>query len=695
MTSLAIMPVLACLLAGVANGSEPRIPETQPFELAGPALPEELAPHNVDVEPVTHDGRPALRVAFRKVDWPNVMFRAPDGAWDWSGYYRIAVDVFNPEAESVPVCMRVDNAGADGYNHCITATASARPGVWTTLQADINTVDADLFWGMRGIPVYGPVASGGGIDPARITAFQVFLPRPVREHTLYLGNIRLVERVADLREAVPFPFIDRFGQYQHEDWPGKLRDEGEFAPRRAAEEADLQRAPALPGFDRYGGWADGPQLEATGWFRTENVDGVWWLVTPEGRLFFSTGMDCVGTWETTFVEKRESWFEWLPTREDPVFGSFLDFMEGAHSGADIIGGRGRTFSFYRANLRRKYGEQWPDLWRDAAYARLRSWGFNTIANWSQHDVMVNSPIPYVVSAGIPGDVRRLEEGHGYWSKMVDAYAPEFAERAEAAIAPMARAHADNPLCIGYFVDNEIAWDAVERGALAGPPDQPARIAFIQRLREQYDTLDALNAAWGTEAASWDALRVPAELNAACRADVDALVHRFALRYFETVKGILRKHAPNQLYLGCRFSTWSPPVVRAAAETADVVSFNLYQRAIPAEQWSGENDIGAPIIIGEFHFGALDRGMFHTGLVPTQNQAERAESYARYVRSVAECPAFVGCHWFQYVDEPTTGRWFDGENYNIGFVTVVDAPYPEMVDAARGIHAEIYGIRAAR
>jgi len=57
------------------------------------------------------------------------------------------------------------------------------------------------------------------------------------------------------------------------------------------------------------------------------------------------------------------------------------------------------------------------------------------------------------------------------------------------------------------------------------------------------------------------------------------------------------------------------------------------------------------------------------------------------------PNFVGCHWFQYNDQPLTGRWFDGENYNIGFVTVTDTPYPEMVEAAREIHGMAYRIRA--
>jgi len=88
-------------------------------------------------------------------------------------------------------------------------------------------------------------------------------------------------------------------------------------------------------------------------------------------------------------------------------------------------------------------------------------------------------------------------------------------------------------------------------------------------------------------------------------------------------------------------------------------------------------------------------MFHTGLVRTRNQQDRAKSYIRYVRSVIDCPAFVGCHWFQYIDEPVTGRFWDGENYNIGFVTVVDSPYPELVDAARKVHAEAYDRRYAR
>ena len=134
-------------------------------------------------------------------------------------------------------------------------------------------------------------------------------------------------------------------------------------------------------------------------------------------------------------------------------------------------------------------------------------------------------------------------------------------------------------------------------------------------------------------------------------------------------------------------------VAAAAELCDVVSFNIYDRRVDSGKWGFLQDVGRPVIIGEFHAGALDRGMFHTGLVAAADQNERAAIYTRYVESVLKNPSLVGCHWFQYVDEPLTGRAYDGENYNIGFLSVTDTPYPELVAAARAIHRRAYQERS--
>ncbi|PWT73017.1 MAG: beta-agarase, partial [Proteobacteria bacterium] len=100
----------------------------------------------------------------------------------------------------------------------------------------------------------------------------------------------------------------------------------------------------------------------------------------------------------------------------------------------------------------------------------------------------------------------------------------------------------------------------------------------------------------------------------------------------------------------------------------------------------------PLLVGEFHFGALDRGMFHTGLVPVENQAARAQIYKDYVLGAARHPQFVGTHWFQYQDEPVTGRVYDEENYQIGFVDVADTPYAETIAASRDVAAVLYQTR---
>lgn len=657
--------------------------------LDGTSLPDTLVRNNVDVALIKTGPQKGLQVRFRVTDWPNVYFHPVSGVWDWSGFTGIAVDVYNPEIEAVSVNMRVDNAGADGVKSCDQQSASAKAGAWTTFRLRFNRGGDKSLWGMRGLPITGPTGGGAVLEMAKITAFQVFLAKPIGEHTLILNNIRLYGGGINSDEKVTFPFVDRYGQYKNDGWPGKLKNDDELARRMQVEDTTLKLAPQLSGRDRFGGWADGPKQTATGWFRTEKIDGRWWLVTPDGNLFFSTGIDCVGPGEYTFIEDREKWFEWLPAAPDP-FAQFIGRSEGAHSMADPIGGKGRTFSFYCANLYRKYGERWRQKWADVSAARMRSWGFNTVGNWSDSEFISQAKIPFVATGGIEGKVRRIEGGGGYWGKMVDAYDPAFSAAAETSLSVVAKEYSANRYCIGYFADNEIAWEAVEKGTLASPPDQPCRIAEVDMLKTKYNgSLDLLNGAWSTHVASWDALRAPDSPNATCQADLDAFAYQFAKRYFEICKAAFKKSAPNHLYLGCRFASAPKPAVRACADVADVVSFNIYQSSINSSEWTGARDLGKPILIGEFHFGALDRGMFHEGLGPRANQAERAAAYLGYVRSVADCPNFVGCHWFQYIDEPLTGRWYDGENYNIGLVDVTDTPYPELLAAAKKANEEVY------
>jgi hypothetical protein len=98
-----------------------------------------------------------------------------------------------------------------------------------------------------------------------------------------------------------------------------------------------------------------------------------------------------------------------------------------------------------------------------------------------------------------------------------------------------------------------------------------------------------------------------------------------------------------------------------------------------------------VVIGEFHFGAAERG-YAPSLVMVKDQTERGAAYQYYVERAAAQPEIIGTHYFQLCDQPVTGR-FDGENYNLGFVNQVDLPYPEIVSFARETHRRMYRVHS--
>jgi hypothetical protein len=273
-----------------------------------------------------------------------------------------------------------------------------------------------------------------------------------------------------------------------------------------------------------------------------------------------------------------------------------------------------------------------------------------------------------------------------------------------ALQAQAQAAEGDPFCLGWFVDNEISWGnrdndrnryAVATAALAQAYSaSPAKQAFVRLLQSRYGDLAALNTAWTANATSWETIAAPTALNDQVRADYSAFVKEHARAYFGIVRRELKALDPHHLFLGSRFAWYTPEAVEACAEFCDVLSFNVYQRRIVPDSWKFLEALDRPAIIGEFHFGALDRGMFHTGLVAAADQEDRGRLYQEYVRSVAAHPNFVGCHWFIAGDQPLTGRTLDGENYNIGLVTITDTPYPELTSAAREVHSEIYANRGA-
>jgi hypothetical protein len=647
---------------------------------------------------ITNDARvtPAPAGGLRietghKERWPGITLKAPAGKWDLSKCEYVCLDVRNVGAEPVTVSCRVDNPGADGNKNCVSDNITLAGGTEGTLTVRIFPVPWKLskpleLIGMRAAPVYSDK-----VDTSNVTQILVFVNGPQTDHAFEIRNLRAGGSVMVLDAETFCPFIDEFGQFVHSDWPGKTHSLDELTASIAAELADRDAHPGPADRDKYGGWTAGPKLDATGFFRVQKHEGKWWLVDPEGRLFWSHGVDCVRSENSTPISDREHYFRNLPEPGSP-FAEFYGQGAWAPHGYYQDHSPYRTYDFSRANFLQKYGRNWRGEFAVITHRRLQSWGMNTIANWSDADIYLMRRTPYVCT--ISYNARTLEGSEGYWGKFYDVFDPSFREELQKRLASEQGKSAGDPWCIGYFVHNELAWGDETSLALAtliSPAEQPAKKVFLEDLKAKYATIDKLNAAWGTQHATWDALlesrQAPDKEKA--KADLTAFYTKTAETYFEIIRDELRKAAPNQLYLGCRFAWVNDRAAKAAAKFCDVVGYNRYSYSV--EDHRLPDEIDKPTIIGEFHFGALDRGMFHTGLRKTANQQDRADKYKNYVQGALRNPYIVGTHWFQYKDQATTGRG-DGENYQIGFLDICDKPYPEIVAASREVGYSLYQYR---
>jgi hypothetical protein len=630
-------------------------------------------------------------------EFTGVVFKPKAGTWDMSQYPEISVQLTNVGTEPARLYLRVDNPSANMRSNSNVQSVMLKPGekrkLSTFLMLGPWRFDKPItLIGMRGAP-----GDKGGINPSKVAQVCVFCENTKVPQRFEIENVKAEGQFRILNADTFIPFIDQFGQFIHSDWPGKTRSLEEMQQRKQAEEKQLTENPGPDNWDAFGGYKTGPKLDSTGFFRVEKYQGNWWLVDPNGYLFWSHGIDCVRMAEATPITDREKYFANLPEANSP-YARFYGMGSWAPHGYYQQHTPYKTYDFAMANLLRKYGQDWQRINSETVHKRLRCWGLNTIANWSSDVFYSMRKTPYVATIGY--DAKKIEGSSGYWGKFYDVFDPSFKKSLRQRMEREKGKSAGDPWCVGFFVDNELSWgDETSLGlaALASPAEQQAKKVFVDDLKTKYQTIEKLNAAWDANFADWEALlqnkyTPPDKENwAKTKAfeDLSAFYTKTAQTYFAVVREEVKKVAPNQLYLGCRFAWVNDLAIRAAAKYCDVVSYNFYTYGVEDIRLPGNIDMS--IIIGEFHFGALDRGMFHHGLKRAADQQDRANKYSEYVHGALRNPCIVGTHWFQYQDQPTTGRG-DGENYQIGFVDIADTPYEEMTAASQKIGRAMYEYR---
>jgi hypothetical protein len=564
---------------------------------------------------------------------------APDMPPDWSGYNWLVLEM----KASSPQRFSVGPVTAGGF---LPKNIQPFMGAWIRF-----TVPLDYFREMPASAVdmaatYNKARKLGQINLhthqtgilTGIDSICFFMRNPVNNPTL---EIRAVSLSADdpgeaLLEDVFL--VDRFGQWATKDWDGKVKSEEEL--QAAWKEEDEQLQTALFSGDevsRYGGYK-AQQRTATGFFRTEKIDGKWWFIDPEGCLFLSVGADCINASVRTATSGRAFIFEHLQETEE-----YADF--------------------YRRNIRLRYGSGNESEWINTAIKRMYAWGINTIANWSSREITGAGKAPFVLM--LPG--LQLEKGI---MGLPDVYNPQYAAEIDKSIGETARRYKDSPWLLGYFAGNEQPWPGQEDvlcDRVLKSDDTPIKKAFLSWTEKNGDSYESKR----------------------------AFVYDTFDKFLGLVNATLKKHDPNHLNLGMRFGgDTSNELLAIAGKHFDVFSFNCYEMQPSVDFMKRIDEMtGLPIIIGEYHFGVPDRGMA-AGIVQVADYRERGNAYRYYNEQGYSHSSLVGAHWFQWTDQPNTGR-MDGENYNIGLLDITDRPYPEMVTAMKETHKRLYQIHAGK
>ena len=566
---------------------------------------------------------------------------------DWDGYEYVVLEFMI----TTPQRFHVGFNTGDGYNEL--RVMSYTPNGWNRLAIPLRffreppparhdlaaTYNQPRYTGW--INLTGTRSAMKGIDSIGIR-----MVAPIGDQVMKLRSVTLSKEDPGDLYLGDGPVVDEFGQYNLGEWEGKIHSL-EQLKREWEEEDGLPVNLEKQRLSDFGGYLDARIDEGTGFFRTEQVDGRWWFVDPAGYLFLSHGVDCVnpgGGGGVYRLEQRRNLYSELPP-ESPA----SEYR------------RYRVPSYGTWNLIRRYGTDYRAESVSNVLTRMDRWGINTIANWSGRDVYDSNRKAFTLQfrdIGIEGELMGL----------ADVYAPDFGERVDRAVKATVEPYRNNPWLLGYFTFNEPSFPDREQmlcDLILNGDDRPIKTALVAFLGES-DTPER-------------------------RVEFVRITFRI---FIETVDRALEKHDPNHLSLGIRFGQEADrEILEICSEVFDVFSFNCYDLYPKREILDRFLEItGKPIIIGEYHFGTVDRGMAQS-LWQVESQEERGVAYRYYTERAFSHPGLIGTAWFQWCDQELTGRGNDGENYNCGFIDVTDRPYPFMVQAISETSNRLFGIHS--
>ena len=606
-----------------------------------------------------------------------------------SGYLAIDVEHDNPASlvVSLEFIRKGDKADKNGrVRSRISVRLGVLPELPTRLIFPLSYLNAQEVFLPKVPRQLKGTLNGSRMDVREIDEVIIRLkntrPRSFPQQ-IYIQGIHIYDDLPPSLTPIEKPLVDSLGQWALRDWDGKahsfeqLREEIQTITETTKNEGWPKGRSPFMGFSSL-------RFDSTGFFHTHHDGERWWLVDPVGCAYLSIAPTGVRAFGHGPVEKNEDLFEWIPDKT------------GLHKKA-YANQRGLlSLSFVTVNLLRLWGEDFLDEWLQYTGNLIKSLGFSCSGNWSDPLFHEKGGLPYFYPmSGFPSTKVKL------FRDFPDVFDPAYKESASL-YATQLEIRKEDPSMVGYFLGNEPHWAFGEfnlaREMLYKNGHSFTRKELVQWLARKYEYDPyAFSAAWGFEFYDFQDINnfiFPHESDISDKAEADLLEFTSLMvdEYTRTLCDATKAVDPNHLNLGLRFAWISSKACLQAGEYFDVFSLNGYTFPDPPDTRIVMDELNKPVLIGEFHFGSIDRGLPATGLKGVKSQAGRGNAYRHYVEQGFSRPEIVGIHYFQWNDQPITGR-FDGENYNIGIVDVTYRPYTEMAKRIRKTNFRLFEVAA--
>ncbi len=570
---------------------------------------------------------------------------------DWTSYKYVGIEMKATTTQRFLLGFTTDH----GYDELLIH--SYVPGQWNRLVIPLRyfaepPASSHDFASMYNKPRQtGWVNIGGNVGPMTgVDTIGIRQYMPFQDAYVEIRDVQLYDEDPGDAYLGDKPALDAFGQSNLVDWKGKIRSLKKLRKAWRSEEDENVSANDLYGYSTYGGYK-AHKTTATGFFRTEKSEGRWWIVDPEGYRFLSVGACCIGL-------GGGGWFKDLDKRKDML--KELPPEKFVRTGN---GRRASSADFSAWNLERRFGENYVEPALSLTIKRMDKWGLNTIGNWSDSRVEKCGKKAFTCTmypAGIDGELFGLG----------DPYEEGIEQRLRESLTSLMEGYRDNKWLIGYYVGNEPSWVGQEQRVcetLLSGRDRAMKSALKEYIQKYGDTPKVRQ----------------------------QFVYETFDLYLTILKKVQKSLDPNHLNLGYRFAnpySVNEDLAAVCARHFDIMSFNSY--AIKPDHKLMDRLLATthlPMIIGEFHFGAVDRGLGQS-LFQVAGQKERGQAYRYYVEQGFSHPGLVGVTYFTWMDEDVMGR-FDGENYNCGLIDVTNLPYKEQTEAMMETARRLYEVHA--